>query len=68
MDESDEMNGRHKTLGVYDQDFCELLGIQVTSLGAGGNCHSTHQQPVQSALQVVGFAQKMSVNSCQGHC
>lgn len=54
-----KMNGRHKTLVVYHQDFAELREIYVTSLQAGGNCHSTHQQPVQSALQVVGFAQKM---------
>ena len=62
-----EMNGKHETLGVYRQDFCELRKIYVTSLRAGGSCHSTHQQPVQSALQVVGFAQKMSGNLSQGH-
>ena len=53
---------------VYDRVFCELREICVTSLRAGHSCHSIHQQTVQSALQVVGFAQKMSVNSSQGHC
>jgi len=68
MDERHEMNGRQKMVGVYDQDFYELREIYRTSLQAEGNCHSTHQQLVQSALQVVGFAQKMSANSSHGHC